>query len=36
MDDYLKTLKKEVLAKVDKITEIGWDAYESARKARSG
>ncbi|KAJ8490056.1 hypothetical protein ONZ51_g2527 [Trametes cubensis] len=36
MDDYLKTLEKEVLAKVDKITEIGWDAYESARKARSG
>ncbi|KAH9887710.1 phosphoribosylaminoimidazole carboxylase [Cubamyces lactineus] len=35
MDDYLKTLEKEVLAKVDKITEIGWDAYESARKARS-
>ncbi|KAL1939639.1 hypothetical protein VTO73DRAFT_9672 [Trametes versicolor] len=36
MDDYLKALEKEVLGKVDKISEIGWDAYEAAKKARSG
>ncbi|KAI0717558.1 Phosphoribosylaminoimidazole carboxylase [Cerioporus squamosus] len=35
MDAYLKALEKEVLGKVDKITEIGWDAYEAAKKARS-
>ncbi|KAI8984869.1 Phosphoribosylaminoimidazole carboxylase [Trametes punicea] len=35
MEDYLKTLEKEVLVKVDKIAEIGWDAYESSRKSRS-
>ncbi|RPD52852.1 Phosphoribosylaminoimidazole carboxylase [Lentinus tigrinus ALCF2SS1-7] len=35
MDDYLKALEKEVLGKVDKIAEIGWDAYEVAKKARS-
>lgn len=36
MDDYLKALEKEVLGKVDKISGIGWDAYEAAKKARSG
>ena len=35
MDNYLKALEKEVLSKVDKIAEIGWDAYEAAKKARS-
>ncbi|TFK80568.1 Phosphoribosylaminoimidazole carboxylase [Polyporus arcularius HHB13444] len=35
MDGYLKALEKEVLGKVDKIAEIGWDAYEAAKKARS-
>ena len=35
MDNYLKALEKEVLGKVDKIAEIGWDAYEAAKKARS-
>ena len=35
MDNYLKALEKEVLGKVDKIAEIGWDAFEAAKKARS-
>ena len=35
MEDYLNALEKEVLGKVDKIAEVGWDAYEAARKARS-
>ena len=35
MDNYLKALEKEVLGKVDKIAEIGRDAYEEAKKERS-
>ncbi|KAI0747705.1 phosphoribosylaminoimidazole carboxylase [Daedaleopsis nitida] len=34
MDDYLKALEKEVLGKVDKIAEVGWDAYQAAKTAR--
>ncbi|KAH9853302.1 phosphoribosylaminoimidazole carboxylase [Lenzites betulinus] len=36
MDRYLKALEEEVLVKVDKIAEIGWDAYEAAKRVRSG
>jgi len=28
MDDYLKSLEKEVLGKVEKLEEIGWEMYE--------
>ncbi|KAI0666151.1 phosphoribosylaminoimidazole carboxylase [Trametes maxima] len=35
MDDYLNSLQKEVLVKVDKIAEVGWDAYETAKKVKS-
>lgn len=34
MEAYLKALEKEVLGKVDKIAEVGWDAYEAARRAK--
>ena len=33
MEDYLKALETEVLGKADKLSEIGWDEYEKARKA---
>ena len=32
MEEYLGALETEVLGKVDKIAEVGWDAYEAARK----
>ena len=31
MEEYLRALETEVLGKVDKIAEVGWDAYEAAR-----
>ncbi|KAI0829184.1 phosphoribosylaminoimidazole carboxylase [Trametes gibbosa] len=36
MDKYLKGLEEEVLVKVDKIVEVGWDAYEAAKRSRNG
>ncbi|KAI0687295.1 phosphoribosylaminoimidazole carboxylase [Earliella scabrosa] len=35
MDDYLKALEKEVLGKVDRIAEVGWNAYEVEKKAKT-
>lgn len=35
MDDYLKALEGEVLGKVDKIAEVGWEAYQATKTARS-
>ncbi len=32
MEEYLRTLETEVLGKVDKIAQVGWDAYEAAKK----
>jgi phosphoribosylaminoimidazole carboxylase len=31
MEDYLESLSKEVLGKVDKLDEIGWERYEVKR-----
>jgi len=31
MEDYLKTLEKEVLGKVEKLEEIGWESYSVKR-----
>ena len=31
MEDYLKGLEKEVLGKVEKLEEIGWESYEVQR-----
>jgi phosphoribosylaminoimidazole carboxylase len=28
MDEYLKSLEKEVLGKVDKLRTLGWEKYE--------
>ena len=31
MDAYLKSLESEVMAKVDKLEEVGWEKYEVKR-----
>ena len=31
MEDYLKELEKEVLGKVEKLEEIGWESYPVKR-----
>lgn len=31
MDQYLKNLESEVLGKVEKLEEVGWEAYEVKR-----
>ncbi|KAH9936839.1 phosphoribosylaminoimidazole carboxylase [Epithele typhae] len=33
MEGYMKSMESEVLGKVDKIAEMGWEEYEKARKA---
>ena len=35
MDDYLKALEKEVLGKVDRIVEVGWNTYQAEKKAKT-
>ena len=32
MEDYMKALESEVMGKVDKLAEKGWEEYEKARK----
>ena len=32
MEDYMKALESEVMGKVDKLVEVGWEEYEKARK----
>ncbi|OBZ71826.1 phosphoribosylaminoimidazole carboxylase [Grifola frondosa] len=32
MDEYLKNLEREVLVKVDKLEELGWEVYEAERR----
>ena len=31
MEDYLKELEKEVLGKVDKLENVGWESYSASR-----
>nr|VWO96586.1 Phosphoribosylaminoimidazole carboxylase (EC (AIR carboxylase) (AIRC) [Ganoderma boninense] len=35
MEGYLRVLETEVLGKVDKIAEVGWNTYEAAKKAQA-
>nr|VWO96588.1 Phosphoribosylaminoimidazole carboxylase (EC (AIR carboxylase) (AIRC) [Ganoderma boninense] len=35
MEGYLRALETEVLGKVDKIAEVGWNTYEAAKKAQA-